>query len=599
MSSPYPPSHSCGALRPCQQGETVSLAGWVHRRRDHGGLIFVDLRDRAGLTQLVFDPEKNPEAHLLGEQLRTEWVIAVRGLVAPRAEGMANPQLATGQIELLVDQVTVLSAARTPPFSICDEKVEVNEELRLRYRYLDMRRGTIAQNLRLRHRAMMATRQFLDSQLFTEVSTPILGKSTPEGARDYLVPSRVHPGFFYALPQSPQLYKQLLMVGGLERYFQIAPCFRDEDLRADRQPEFTQIDIEMSFVTQETLLSMTEQLIAHIFREAIGVELHPPFQRMTFAESMAHYGTDRPDLRYGMRMYAIEELAAASSFSVFQQALEKGGTVKGFCVKGGADVSRKAIQGYTEFVAQFGLQGLAWMKLQEGRLTSSIVKFFDDALQQQLISVFSLEEGDLLLLLADESSKVNQALDHLRRHIAKERELIREGDYQFVWIIDFPLFRWDEEEQRLSSEHHPFTRPHPDELGLLDSDPLKMRACAYDIVVNGYELGGGSERIYDPQLQQRLFERLGLTPQQVDEQFGFFVKALQYGTPPHLGIALGFDRLIMLLCQSDNIRDVIAFPKTQNASDLMNGAPSSVSERQLQELSLKLSSSIKRSARVS
>lgn len=581
----YRRTHDCGTLRSKDIGTSVTLSGWVNRRRDHGGLIFIDLRDRFGLTQLVFDPTKNPQAHAEAEKLRSEWVISVKGNVLHRQEGMTNPKLATGEIEVLVQQMEILSKAKTPPFSICDEDIDVNEELRLKYRYLDIRRGDLIKKLIARHQAMMATRQYLDQQQFLEISTPILGKSTPEGARDYLVPSRIYPGHFYALPQSPQIFKQLLMVSGLDRYFQIAQCFRDEDLRADRQPEFTQIDMEMSFGTPEDLMAIIEGLIRAIFQTA-GINVQTPFRRLSHQTCMEKYGCDRPDLRFGMELHRLDDIASQSTFSVFLDQLRSGGIVKGFCVKGGAEISRKAIDDYTDFVSRLGIKGLAWMKRQEAGLNSSIVKFFSDDLQNQLIERMQIEVGDLIFIIADMPNRTNQALDHLRRKVARDRGLIDPHRYEFLWVTDFPLFSWNEEEGRLQSEHHPFTSPNLEDLHLFESEPLKMRSSGYDIVLNGYEIGGGSQRIHNSELQQKIFECLKLTPEELQAKFGFFIEALSYGTPPHLGIALGLDRITMILTQTENIRDVIAFPKTQKASDLMMESPSKVAPEQLKELEI-------------
>lgn len=579
----YRRSHDCGKLRKEDINKQVVLSGWVNRRRDHGGLIFIDLRDRFGLTQLVFDPDRNPEAHASAEKLRAEWVISIKGTVIARSAGMANPKLATGDIEVLVDQLEILSKAQTPPFSICDETIDVNEELRLKYRYLDIRRGDVAQKLIARHKIMMATRQFLDQQGFLEISTPILGKSTPEGARDYLVPSRIYPGTFYALPQSPQIFKQLLMVSGMDRYFQIAQCFRDEDLRADRQPEFTQIDMEISFGKPEDIMNIIEGLLKEIFKTA-DIRVTTPFRRLTHATCMDKYGCDRPDLRFGMELHNLSDIAKESTFSVFLDQINQGGIVKGFCVKGGADLSRRAIDEYTQFVSNFGIRGLAWMKHQEGALSSNIVKFFSEDLQKQLIQKLGIQDGDLIFIIADTTSKTNQGLDHLRRKIARDRGLVNPHQYEFVWVTDFPLFTWNEDEKRMDSEHHPFTSPNLEDLHLMEKDPLKMRSSGYDIVLNGYEIGGGSQRIHNSELQQKVFERLKLTPEELQSKFGFFLEALSYGTPPHLGIALGLDRIVMILTQTDNIRDVIAFPKTQKASDLMMECPSSVAAEQLKDL---------------
>lgn len=582
----YRRTHDCGTLKKEQVGAQVTLSGWVNRRRDHGGLIFIDLRDRFGLTQIVFDPEKNPDAHTIGEKLRPEWVISVKGKVINRQPGMANPKLATGDIEVEVNQVEVLSKAKTPPFSICDENIEVNEELRLKYRYLDIRRGEIAQKLIQRHRAMLATRTYLDKHGFLEIATPILGKSTPEGARDYLVPSRVYPGNFYALPQSPQIFKQLLMVAGMDRYFQIAQCFRDEDLRADRQPEFTQIDIEMSFGTPDDLMPIIEGLVKTLFKECIGVDVQTPFRRMSHKMCMDRFGCDRPDMRFGMELVELNDIASRTTFSVFLDQIKEGGIVKGFCVKGGADISRKGIDEYTDFVGRLGIKGLAWIKRQPEGLNSSIVKFFNEDLQNELISKMGIEVGDLIFMIADQPSRTNQGLDHLRRRLARDRNLIPSGKYEFLWVTDFPLFSWNEEEKRLDSEHHPFTSPNPADMHLIDTEPLKMRSSGYDLVLNGYEIAGGSQRIHNGEMQQKIFERLNLKPEELKAKFGFFIEALSYGTPPHLGIALGLDRLMMILTNTENIRDVIAFPKTQKASDLMMQCPSPVEGQQLKDLGI-------------
>lgn len=587
----YRRTHTCGSLRREDINTSVTLSGWVNRRRDHGGLIFIDLRDRFGLTQLVFDPIKTPEAHRHAEKLRSEWVISIKGKVIPREEGMANSKLATGDIEILVDEMEILSKAKNPPFSICDEQIDVNEELRLKYRYLDIRRGDVAQKLVTRHKVMLTARHYLDQQGFLEITTPILGKSTPEGARDYLVPSRVYPGTFYALPQSPQIFKQLLMVSGMDRYFQIAQCFRDEDLRADRQPEFTQIDIEMSFGIPEDIMSIIEELIQTIFKTCSGIEVRTPFRRLSHQVCIAKYGSDRPDLRFGMELHDLNFIAEQTTFSVFLDQLRQEGVVKGLCVKGGADLSRKAIDEYTDFVGRLGVKGLAWIKYQEAGLNSSIVKFFPENAQEQLIKEMDMQVGDLVFMIADQPSRTNQALDHLRRKIAKDRGLIDPNRYEFLWVTDFPLFNWNEDEKRLESEHHPFTSPNLEDLHLLDKEPLKMRSSGYDIVLNGYEIGGGSQRIHNSELQQKIFECLKLTPEELETKFGFFLDALSYGTPPHLGIALGLDRLVMILTQTENIRDVIAFPKTQKASDLMLQTPSTVSKEQLKELEIRVSSS--------
>lgn len=586
----YRRTHTCADLSEKDIGSKVTLSGWVNRRRDHGGLIFIDLRDRFGLTQLVFDPNLHHSAHEIASRLRSEWVLSVKGKVIPRAEGMVNTKLKTGAIEIEVHDIEILSKAKTPPFSICDDQIEVNEELRLKYRYLDIRRGAIAQKLITRHQLMMATRKFLDTQNFLEISTPILGKSTPEGARDYLVPSRIYHGSFYALPQSPQLFKQLLMVAGMDRYFQIATCFRDEDLRADRQPEFTQIDIEMSFGIPDDLFKIVEGLTNTIFKSCKNIEIFPPFRRMTYQEAVEKYGTDKPDLRFGMELTRIDDIAKECSFTVFNQQIESGGCVKCMCVKNGADISRKTIEDYTQFVSKFGVQGLAWMKVQSEGLSSSIVKFFSADVQQKLIDRMDAEVGDLLFFMAENEARVNQAFDHLRRSIARDRKLIDPNVYEFLWVTDFPLFKWDEETQHFESEHHPFTSPHLEDIHLLDSQPLLVRSSSYDLVLNGYEIASGSQRIHNGDLQEKIFQLLQLSTAEIEQRFGFFIEALKYGTPPHLGIALGLDRLTMILTQTDNIRDVIAFPKTQKASDLMMEAPSPVNDQQLKELKLLIES---------
>lgn len=581
-------THTCGELKKENIGTQVTLSGWVHRRRDHGGLIFIDLRDRYGITQLLFDPKKNASNHQAAELLRSEWSIAIKGSVIARAPEMVNAKLPTGDIEIAVDDLEVLSKAKTPPFSISDESIEVHEDLRLKYRYLDIRRGDVAKNLILRHKAMLACRNFLDQEGFLEIATPILGKSTPEGARDYLVPSRHHAGSFYALPQSPQLFKQLLMISGMDRYFQIATCFRDEDLRSDRQPEFTQIDLEMSYATPELLFPIIESLVCIIFKACLNIEISCPFRKMSYQESMERFGTDKPDMRFEMELKNLDDIAKASSFTVFLEQLQNNGIVKGLCVKGGADISRKGIEEYTEFVNRLGINGLAWMKFQNNALNSNIVKFFEPEEQQKLIQTFAIEEGDLIFMVADSFHKCNQALDHLRRKIAKERQLISNDAYAFLWVTDFPLFAWNEEERKFESMHHPFTSPHFDDIHLLDSDPASIRSSAYDLVLNGYEIGGGSQRIHSSDLQEKIFYALKLEEEEIKQKFGFFVDALKYGTPPHLGIALGLDRMIMMLAKTDNIRDVIAFPKTQKGSDLMMECPSLVTKEQLKDLKIKL-----------
>lgn len=586
MTFDYRRTHRCNDLRKSNVGEIVTLSGWVHRRRDHGGLIFIDLRDRFGLTQLIFDPDISKEAHEEASKLRAEWVISAKGKVRPRGEGLENPKLETGEIEIEVTEFAVLSKAKTPPFSVCDEITETHEDIRLKYRYLDIRRGDIASKLVMRHKAMLTTRNFFSEQGFLEISTPILGRSTPEGARDYLVPSRVYPGNFYALPQSPQLFKQLLMMSGMDRYFQIAPCFRDEDLRSDRQPEFTQLDIETSFSTPDDFKKLFHDYLKVIFKECIDFTVPDTIREMSYADCMEHYGTDRPDLRFDMPLTRLDAIVKECEFSVFRDQIEGGGIVKCLCIKGGAEISRKDIERYTEFVGKFGLKGLAWMKRQAEGLQSSIVKFFSEPLLKEIEAQTKAEEGDLLLFAAADEATVNQAMDHLRRMVARERNLIDPKRYEFLWVVDFPLFEWDADENRLSSIHHPFTAPHPDDIKHLDSNPLKVRSLAYDIVINGFELGGGSQRIHDYQMQEKIFKALKISDEDLKGKFGFFLEALQYGTPPHLGIAMGVDRLIMILTKTENIREVIAFPKTQKASDLMMRCPASVSPGQLHELEI-------------
>lgn len=583
----YLKTHHCGQLRLEHLNQEVSLSGWVHRRRDLGNLIFIDLRDHGGITQLVFDPQDNPLLHGQAHQLRAEWVINVRGQVMSRAAGMSNSKMATGDIEIIVTELHILSAAKTPPFSICEDIEEGKDDLRLKYRYLDMRRGKILNNLLMRHKVMLEVRNFLGHHGFCEVSTPILCKSTPEGARDYLVPSRVYPGHFYALPQSPQIFKQLLMVGGLHRYFQICNCFRDEDLRADRQPEFTQIDMEMSFDSIENLFAIVEEMFVKLYDRCLNKKIPTPFRRLSYQLCIENYGTDKPDLRIPIILKRMDDIATRSTFSVFLNALDNKGVIKGMRIPGGADISRKAIDQYTDFVTQFGAKGLAFFKMQDNTLQSSITKFFDTKLQREIIERFELEDGDLLFIVADQPHITNKALDHLRRHIARERNLIDHSQDAFLWVTDFPLFEYDDNMQ-LQSCHHPFSAPHPEDLHYLESDPIKVRALCYDLVLNGYEISSGSQRIHDSNMQHKIFSLLRLTQADIEKKFGFFIEALSYGTPPHLGMALGLDRIMMIILNTENIRDVIAFPKTQKASDLMLEAPSIIDSGQLHDLKLKI-----------
>jgi len=573
-------THTCGALREQDCGKQVQLSGWVHRHRDFGGLIFVDIRDRFGITQVIIDPKTLP----VGSELGYEDVITVRGKVVQRQS--ENKNIPTGKIEIVAESIEILSEAAVLPFPIHEDSHDIHDEMRLQYRFLDMRRGPILNNMLLRHKAMMAVRAFLDKEGFTEVVTPILGKSTPEGSRDYLVPSRLYPSYFYALPQSPQLFKQILMVAGLDRYFQLATCFRDEDLRADRQPEFSQIDMEMSFATMEDLFPIVEQLVRHIFTVCKGVDLKAPFRRMTYADCMELYGCDKPDLRFGMQLKRLDQQAKNSTFTVFHDILAVDGVVKGFTVQGGADISRKEIDELGAYVQLLGMKGLAWIKRQETGLTSSILKFIPEGQQQKWIEALDMQMNDCAFVVAGPVKKVNQVLDHLRRKIARARNLVSKTHFEMLWVTDFPLFQYNDEEQRLESEHHPFTSPHLEDLHLIENEPLKARSASYDLVCNGYEMASGSQRIHNEKLQEKIFEILGLSKEEREAKFGFFLEALQYGTPPHIGVALGFDRIMMLLCETESIRDVVAFPKTQSAQDLMMKAPSPIQEGQLKELKI-------------
>ncbi|WP_329468815.1 aspartate--tRNA ligase [Exiguobacterium sp. 9-2] len=566
-------------------GQHVQLKGWVQKRRDLGGLIFLDLRDRSGIVQIVFQPE-NEQAHRLAESIRSEYVLDIKGHVIAREN--PNPNIPTGQVEVVADEVVILNAAKMTPFPISEEAEQTSEDLRLKYRYLDLRRPSLQETFRLRSKASNIMRNFLDEQDFLEVETPILTKSTPEGARDYLVPSRVHPGEFYALPQSPQLFKQLLMVSGFERYFQIARCFRDEDLRADRQPEFTQVDIETSFMDIEDLYAMMESMMTRVMKETLGKDIVTPFPRMPYAEAMSRYGSDKPDTRFGLELIDVADAVKGAGFKVFDMALEAGGEVKALNVKGAAErFSRKDIDKLQEFTAIYGAKGLAWVKVTADGLNGPIAKFFDEEATARLTAATDAEAGDLLLFVAAKASIVADSLGALRQKLAKELDLIDESVFNFLWVTDFPLVTYEEEDGRFYANHHPFTMPRREDLELLETDPGKVLAVAYDLVLNGYELGGGSQRIYERDIQERMFKLLGFSEEEANEQFGFLMEAFEYGTPPHAGIALGLDRLVMLLAGRSNLRDTIAFPKTASASDLLTAAPSPVSDAQLNDLSIR------------
>lgn len=584
-------THTCGQLVLDDTGKNVTLGGWVHSYRDHGNLVFIDLRDRYGLTQLVFNPETAPDAHKLARTVRCEWVIAAEGVVQPRGEGLENPKLATGQIEVFIRKMEVLNVAQTPPFEI-GEAEKTGEELRLTNRYIDLRRSEMQEKLSVRHRVTKITRDYFDQLGFREIETPMLAKSTPEGARDFLVPSRLVKNAFYALPQSPQLFKQILMVSGVDKYFQIVRCFRDEDPRADRQAEFTQIDVEASFVDTDDIISINEKLVAKIWQDVLGVEVALPMRRMSFKEAMSDYGTDRPDLRFDMKLKDVSVIAGQSSFKVFTSVVEKGGIVKGLCALRAEKYSRSDIEKtLTAFVGEYGAKGLAWFKVKEedGKLTlaSSIAKFFTVEQQAEIIRIFEAKKSSLILLVADSEEVVNKSLAPLRCRLGKELGLYESGEFEFVWIVDFPLFEWNEDEGRYDSLHHPFTAPVERDMDKLESNPGEIISQAYDIVVNGSEIGGGSIRIHDPKIQQKIFKLLNISQKQAQQQFGFFLKALGYGAPPHGGIAFGLDRMVMLLTGTENIRDVIAFPKTQRGQCLLSDAPSVVDQKQLDELNLR------------
>jgi len=580
-------THSCNDLGKKNVGEQVTLMGWVLRRRDHGGVIFIDLRDRGGITQVVFNPEIDPEVHAKAHQLRSEWVLAIRGRVEARPGDMANPKLATGEIEVLVDELRILNSSETPPFPL-DEDTEVSDNLRLQYRYLDLRRPEMAANLIMRHKAVQSVRNYLNDNGFLDIETPMLTRSTPEGARDYLVPSRVNSGKFYALPQSPQLFKQLLMIAGMDRYYQIVKCFRDEDLRADRQPEFTQIDMELSFVDEEQIMAINEGLIATLFKDTLGLTLSPPFPRLTFEQAMNRFGTDRPDVRFGMELIDLTGIAAQCGFKVFRAIADKGGTVRAINAKGCAYFTRKELDVLTEYAAQFGAKGLAWVKMKEGgEWQSPIAKFFTEEERTAIASATDAVEGDLLFFGADSSKVVFQVLSELRVELARRLELLKNDEFNFVWVTDFPLMEYDEKEKRFQALHHPFTAPKEEDVAKLDSDPAAVSSRAYDLVLNGTEIGGGSIRIHQKSMQSKVLDVLGIGEEEANDKFGFLLRALELGAPPHGGLAFGLDRLLMIMTGSDSIRNVIAFPKTQKATCPLTDAPASVARKQLTELHIR------------
>ena len=581
-------SCGCGRVTEKDCGKELTLAGWVNTRRDHGGLIFIDLRDRSGIVQVVMSPQYGEDAFHKAEDVRSEYVLAIRGIVRERSPETVNPKMQTGKIEVVVSEMRILNKAKTPPFYV-EDGIDVDETLRLKHRYIDLRRPEMQRNLIMRHKIVHEMRQFLDAHDFLEVETPILTKSTPEGARDYLVPSRVNPGKFYALPQSPQLFKQLLMVSGLERYFQIARCFRDEDLRADRQPEFTQLDIELSFEDQDFILDLMEHMMQRIFKNVLNVDIQIPFKRITWDDAVNLYGSDKPDLRFDMHFYDISDLLRDTGFKVFRNVLDNGGIVKAITVKGDAAIPRRELDGLVDYVGNYGAKGLAWIGLnKDGSLKCQITKFLGEDKIREIGKFCEAENGDLILIIADKPKVVAQALGELRLEMARRMNLIDENEFCFRWVTDFPMFEYSEEDKRWVAEHHPFTAPRDEDVQYLLTDPSKVYAKAYDMVLNGVEAGGGSLRIYQEELQEKVFKAIGITHEEAQEKFGFLLDAFRYGAPPHAGIALGLDRLVMLMLRLGSIRDVIAFPKTQSAIDQMTQAPSEVVDMQLKELHIRV-----------